>query len=380
MLQVIEKIHDEAMEIIDKSHIATLSGDIELAKQLKLQAYEKEKEAANCLLNDYIEPSRSILFRSAASLAYDLGLFGEAEKLACMGLIGFPPEWVADELRDLYENINQGRHLDIKGSRLSDEEFQMSLTGNDVGYGFARFEDYLPRAEAISKLIQRTAQRKSQNGEFTKRIPKSIIDGFTPYISVPRAASFAVTFKIAVPGEQIVLFEAVPKKDIIKEVLECIELLENNKVEELRTKIDSKEYYDNFVGICDNLLPDGDSIKTVGFTYSSDSGEKRVVVKTVKEKLEVSTELPTSGSNNLLDGIKNGEEVTIRGILEVADKSKDKPEIQINCNDVLYRVRVPEGQIDDVVRPLWDKTVILKGKKYSKTIIDLEKIQEYVNE
>ncbi|HPT73079.1 MAG TPA: hypothetical protein PLE74_12455 [Candidatus Cloacimonadota bacterium] len=376
MLQEIERIHDEAMGLLDKSHIATLEKNIEFARQLKLQAFEKEKEAANCLLSDNVEPSRSILFRSAASLAYDLGLFGEAEKLACIGLIGFPPEWVAEELRDLYENINQGRHLEVKGSRLSDEEFQMSLTGNDVGNGFARFEDYLPRAGAISKLIQRTAQRKTQEGEFSKRIPKTIIESFTPYISVPRAASFAVTFKIAVPGEQIVLFEAVPKKEIIKEVLDCIELLENNKMEELKVKIGSQEYYDNFVGICDNLLPDGDSIKTVGFTYSSDSTEKRVIVKTIKEKLEVSTDQPTNGSINLLDGKENGEEVTIRGILQVADKSKDKPEIQINCNNVLYRVRVPEGQIDDVVRPLWDKTVILKGTKYSKTIIDLEKIQE----
>lgn len=380
MLKEVEKIHDEAMDLLDKSHVALMKKDDDLARQLKLQAYNKEKEAANRLINEDVEPSRSILFRSAASLAYDLGLFGEAEKLACLGLIGFPPEWVAEELRDLYENINQGRHLDVKGSRLSDEEFQMSLTGNDVGSGFARFEDYLPRAEAVTKLIQRTAQRKTQHGEFSKRIPKSILDSFTPYISVPRAASFAVTFKIAIPGEQIALFEDVSKKDIIKEVLDCIELLECNKVEELRTKIDSQDYYDNFVGICDNLLPDGDSIKTVGFTYSSDSGEKRIVVKTVKEMLEVSAELPTTSSNNLLDGIENGEEITIRGILQVADKSKDKAEIRISCNDVLYRVRVPEGQIDDVVRPLWDKIVILKGKKHSKTIIDLEKIQEYVND
>lgn len=94
MLKEVEKIHDEAMDLLDKSHVALMKKDDDLARQLKLQAYYKEKEAANRLINEDVEPSRSILFRSAASLAYDLGLFGEAEKLACLGLIGFPPEWV----------------------------------------------------------------------------------------------------------------------------------------------------------------------------------------------------------------------------------------------------------------------------------------------
>jgi hypothetical protein len=375
MLQEIEKIHDEAMELLDKAQIAKLNKDIKLSHDLKLLAYEKESQAASMLLNEDIEPSRSILYRSAASIAFDLGLFTEAEKLVCTGLVGNPPEWVAEELRDLYEDINQGRHLELKGVHLSEEEFQMSFEGNDVGNGFARFEDYLPRAGAISKLIQRTAQRKTQNGEFNKKIPKPIIEGFTPYLSEPRAASFAVTFRIAVPGEQLELFEAAPKKEILREVLDCIELLEQNKMEELKTRIGSEEYYGNFIALCDNLRPDGDSIKAVGFTYSSASGEKRIIVKKQKEKLQVTSE-PDPELINTIEALKKGSDVTIRGILQVADKSKEKPEIQINCKGVFYTVRVPEGLIDDIVRPLWDKMVIIKGKKHSKTIIEMEKIQE----
>lgn len=376
MLKDVEKIHDEAMDILEKSYIAAFHKKEELAKKLKEEAYFKEREAAYMLLNKDVEPSRSILFRSAASLAHDLGIHQEAEKLVCLGLSGSPPSWVANELRDLYENINLGRHLELKGLRLSDKEFQVSLSGNDVGFGIAKIEDYVPRAETISKLIQRTAQRKIQKGEFSKRIPKAVSEKYTPYISEPRAASFAVTFKIAVLDEQIDFIEEETRTDVIKEVIECVELLQNDKTEELKERIGSQEYYDNFIGLCGNLLPDGDSVKAVGFTYSTKTEDKRVTVTKVREKLEVTSDLCSDSSINLLENIAKGDEITIRGILQVADKSKDKPEIQIKCKDELYRVRVPEGKIDDVVRPLWDKNVIMKGTKHSKTIINLEDIQE----
>lgn len=376
MLQEIEKIHNNAMVLLEKAQLAKITHDISLYNELMLNAFKHENEAAMKLVNEELEPSRSILFRSAANIAYNIGLFPEAERLVCLGLSGTPPEWVANELRDLYENINMSRHLQLKGIVLSEEEFQVSFTGNDVGFGFIRSEDYLPRAEALSKILQRTAQRKTQKGLYSKRIPKTISDGFMPLLSIPRAASFAVTFKIAIPGEQMTLFEEVPKKEVIKEVMECIDLLEHNQLDELKTKIDSQEYFDNFMGLCDNILPDGDSIKTIGFTYNTTNVEKQIVVKKVKEKLEISPNQANLSDRNVLVCMNKGEEVTIRGVLQVADKSNDRSEIKINSQGVLYKVRVPEGQIDDVVRPLWDKQVILKGRKHSKTIIELEIIRE----
>ena len=60
------------------------------------------------------------MFRSAASLALNAGLFREAEKMITVGLSGNPPEPIADELRNLYENINFEKHLRLKGVTLSD--------------------------------------------------------------------------------------------------------------------------------------------------------------------------------------------------------------------------------------------------------------------
>ncbi|OAD22641.1 hypothetical protein THIOM_001545 [Candidatus Thiomargarita nelsonii] len=59
-------------------------------------------EAAMLLLNDYeIEPTRSVLFRSAACLALDFDDYREAERMIAFGLSGNPPLEILEELREL---------------------------------------------------------------------------------------------------------------------------------------------------------------------------------------------------------------------------------------------------------------------------------------
>jgi len=48
-----------------------------------------------------LEPTRSVLHRSAAALAWQCGEYREAERLITTALSGAPPEVIADELRDL---------------------------------------------------------------------------------------------------------------------------------------------------------------------------------------------------------------------------------------------------------------------------------------
>ncbi|MEN0051190.1 MAG: hypothetical protein AAF806_29265, partial [Bacteroidota bacterium] len=51
------------------------------------------------------EPSRSILFRSAAFLAIKAEQYSEAERMAAFGLIGNPPSDIADELCSAMDQI-----------------------------------------------------------------------------------------------------------------------------------------------------------------------------------------------------------------------------------------------------------------------------------
>ena len=82
-----------------------------------------------------MEPTRSVLLRSAASLALDCGEVRQSERLIAQGLVGNPPEEIANELRDLLEQVNFQRHLDLHGVVLEPTGFQVSLSGLAVGFG-----------------------------------------------------------------------------------------------------------------------------------------------------------------------------------------------------------------------------------------------------
>ncbi|MCL4203791.1 MAG: hypothetical protein KJ000_14920 [Pirellulaceae bacterium] len=54
---------------------------------------------------------RSVLHRSAASLALNCEEYRLAEKLLAVGLAGDPPPEIAEEMRDLLEQIYARREL-----------------------------------------------------------------------------------------------------------------------------------------------------------------------------------------------------------------------------------------------------------------------------
>lgn len=97
--------HDQAMEYAGLADLAKQRGDREGAQELYLQAFEIESDVASELVDSTVEPSRSIIHRSAASLAIECSKFREAEKLISTALAGEPPFEIAQELRDLLWEI-----------------------------------------------------------------------------------------------------------------------------------------------------------------------------------------------------------------------------------------------------------------------------------
>ena len=93
--QIVEELHEEAMNLVDLAVAAQREGKPSLA--IFRHALTLEIEAAGLVT---IEPSRSILYRSAAALALEAGKAQEAERLATLGLDGDPPPEIAAELRE----------------------------------------------------------------------------------------------------------------------------------------------------------------------------------------------------------------------------------------------------------------------------------------
>jgi hypothetical protein len=105
----IKNLHHEAMRLIDEAESARRTGNIQAAGERLRQAFDNERQAADLVAKDVShEPTRAVLHRSAASLALQCGALREAERLIAAALSGDPPEEIAEELRDLLEQVYFG--------------------------------------------------------------------------------------------------------------------------------------------------------------------------------------------------------------------------------------------------------------------------------
>lgn len=101
-MQNVETLHQEAMALVDQAMLARQRGDTAQVAEFSKAAFEKESAAASLVANQLdLEPTRSILHRSAAVLALECHELREAERLIGRALAGNPPNDIANELRDL---------------------------------------------------------------------------------------------------------------------------------------------------------------------------------------------------------------------------------------------------------------------------------------
>jgi hypothetical protein len=101
-----QQVHRKAMLLAQDAHVAQFNGNNTAALPLFSAAFDLEREAALDLADDLAkEPTRSVLFRSAASLAMNCGRFEEGQAMVKMGLAGNPPHEIAEELREVCEKI-----------------------------------------------------------------------------------------------------------------------------------------------------------------------------------------------------------------------------------------------------------------------------------
>lgn len=115
-MNTVTELHRNAMALVDQGFAARRLGNTIGAQDLLRRAFELEVAAAQMLETDLeAEPSRSVLYRSAATLAIDCLDLRKAEQLISAGLAGHPPTAIADELRELLQQI-QAKPSELSGT------------------------------------------------------------------------------------------------------------------------------------------------------------------------------------------------------------------------------------------------------------------------
>lgn len=112
----ISELHEKAMSFAEEAFIAKRNRELDKATDLYCKAFFFETEAANLVANNYdAEPTRSILYRSAASLAMLCFKYEEAERHISNALAGAPPLEIKEELLGISARLNMIidiRHFD----------------------------------------------------------------------------------------------------------------------------------------------------------------------------------------------------------------------------------------------------------------------------
>lgn len=368
----VKDLHREAMKYNDLALIAKQNNLLTKVKENYLKAFEFEKQAF-ILFNSQSseEPTKSVLLRSAANLAFLSEQLREAEKLISLGLAGDLPNDIAEEFRDLLQQVNFFRHLELHGIVLNSYELQLSLSGNQVGHGLIRSDEFLNRIEIIEKLAFRTADR-IRNKPFNDRgrpLKDNVIN-FEPYLSIPRAASFAVTIRFGQSVEQTVFEGMDVQTQLIDDILKNIKLINDENYDGLSENIKDNSYRRNFIALTKRLAPDGDRIKVVGFTTTRRGNNETVALTRISKEVNV---------QNNMEAINtpiSGKPIEIVGTLSFADSKRRKIKLT-DSKKKDYEIEVPQGLLSDIVKPYFEDTVLIKGVQKRKVIElkDIEKIE-----
>ena len=353
--------HDRAMDLTFLADRAKAVGNLEEAGRLYKQALESELVALGALH----EPSSmtlAVMRRSAAWLALECDDTRLAERLASAGLADDPPRKIAEELREVWEQANFHRHLHTRGLDLADYEIEMTLSGPGVGLGIAEWAAYRARVDDTLKMITRITERRADKPFRHRGAPAAAIRNYlSPHVSLPRAASYAVSIRLG--GDQLHLprlidLPALP--DVIHDFLTIVEKVNGSVEDQLYELIPDDSYRLNALALAKQIAPDGTSIKQVGFATFGDEGPRKVGFTRPKRDVQSSATNRAEGDENVVE---------IRGTLLFADARSVSNEIRIvDDDDVQHRVKVSPEMMDDIVRPLWNSVVLVRGVRHESSV------------
>jgi len=384
----VNELHQKAMELADRAAEARRAGDVGACERLTAEALKHEAEAAWKLARESdLEPTRSVLFRSAATLAIECRELRVAEQLIGAALSGTPPQEIAEELRDLLEEVYFQRHLEVRGITLAPEELQMTLEGDAVGFGMARSDAFLQRVKDLGTLIYRTAERlQGRTFREAGRRKRQLAETLELYLSVPRASSFAVTLKLG--GQRAQMEMDLPGSDLtsktMKEVLCGLDLVNRGDLGALQQRIPDESYRLNFIGLAERLAPDGQDIRSVGFTTTADKGRGVVALATPRNQIRSRMrneprEMASKGQGQHVETNPEaqGQHIEIQGTLLEADATNQMEGViqVVDPAHKTHKIVVPPGMMSDIVKPMFEEEVIvsaiLRGTRAHLESIDL---------
>ena len=337
------QLHQDAMARVEDALVARRRGAHERARELFQAALALELESAEQVTS---QPSRSILFRSAAWLALEAEDPSEAERLAACGLADRGvPNRVKDELRAVAEEARLRLHRPLPPPTAA-SSLTLHVEGPEVGYGTAAPSDIEPRKDALQHLVVRTAERHAGQAFRRRGIPPASLTRQLQQRVSYAAGSMVV--QLTLGGDRPTLWDE--NAAIVEDVRNCLARFGEGGSDALRETIPDETYRENFAQLATRLAPDGRRVTSVDVAIATASGPLPVVRLRKRSANEGPAKAPRLGP--ALE--------TFKGPLRAADETTNKNTIKLLLGDAPYKtvsIDVGDAVMEDIVRPLYGHMV-----------------------
>ena len=358
----VKRLHREAMEYADEAFVLQLEGNRKKYLHFTRLALEKEAAAADLMVDEDVEPTRSVLHRSAATLAWRCQEYERAKRLAYRALAGNPPSQIEWELQDLLSTVR----LEEAGIRLGKGQLQFSLQGGEVGYGKAAISELTGRMPSISSMVQISAKSvyrrlsdiSGDSVDDFSDIP-IFVDGFAP-------GSFIVSLRLGMPNQsELPGFDRF--ENVLEPFLEQLNLVDRGEFYELQKEIQDPIDYVGFVKAARKLAPDGKRVNSVKFKASIHD-QLRIVSFDLLQHSLADFPLPDlTAEQETLDGHQvTDSDIQIIGVLKVADGLVKTECVLITDENARWNIEGPEDVLDKIVRAHFKRRVAISGKRMKK--------------
>lgn len=211
------ELHDRAMALVDLARESERAGESSSRLRLLREAYREEEKAARLL--DPVpdsEPTRSALFRSAASLAFRAEDYREACQIAFDGLSGNSPEEQASELLDIANDAKFRLQLIGQNLRVAESEITVTVRGPRVAVGLAPAKQTTLILRRIEGLLRARMDEVLKVGAEAGKLdsPPRPPKLFEVFIRPLATEEFSVAFRLGL-HEQLHLFGSASLGDRI---------------------------------------------------------------------------------------------------------------------------------------------------------------------
>lgn len=246
---------------------------------------------------------------------------------------------------------------------MGQDDVQVSLSGREVGFGFVESAELVGRINVATTLIGRIAERLRKLPFAEQGLRKATETDFPVLVSAPRSSSFAVTLRV---GRQTIQPRLpVETEKIIDELMDLMELVHEADNKTLEKRIPEPPYLRNFLGLARKIAPHGERVRQVGFTVQRGDQARRLSVTRPASEIQFHTEFDTATEADEAE-----KQVEVRGTLLFADATGGEANVIkiVDRDGKPHSVSVPEGMMNDIVRPMWNSKVVVRGLQNGRRV------------